>query len=133
MAGMIRNGVGVAKRPVSLTPPLCANTPRDWLCREGMCTALCNRLKRGRTLEEVHASGGALVLSARAVAVGAQAGLALRCKPLDTTSFALTGEYVPDSDAQAMTITHGHAKDSRPDVQQAVLALMVSQDGGGPV
>lgn len=40
--------------------------------------------------------------------------------------------YVPDSAAQAMTITHGHAKDHRPDVKQAVLELMVSQDGGVP-
>src|SRR5439155_24373647 len=40
---------------------------------------------------------------------------------------------VPDSDEQAMTITHGHSKDSRPDLKQAVLARMVSQDGGGPL
>jgi transposase len=31
-----------------------------------------------------------------------------------------------------MTITHGHAQDHRPDLQHAVLALMVSQDGGVP-
>jgi transposase len=51
---------------------------------------------------------------------------------LDTTSFALTGAYVPDSDEQAITITHGHSKDHRPDLKQAVLELMVSQDGGVP-
>src|SRR5712691_3295835 len=31
-----------------------------------------------------------------------------------------------------MTITHGYAKDHRPALKQAVLALMVSQDGGVP-
>jgi len=31
-----------------------------------------------------------------------------------------------------MTLPHGSAKDPRPDVKQAVLALMVSQEGGGP-
>ena len=31
-----------------------------------------------------------------------------------------------------MTMTHGDAKDHRPDLQQAVLALRVSQDGGVP-
>ena len=31
-----------------------------------------------------------------------------------------------------MAITHGYAKDHRPDVKQAVLALMVSQEGGVP-
>ena len=66
------------------------------------------------------------------MAVCAQEGIALRCNHRDTTSFALTGEDVPDSDEHAMTVTHGHAKDYRPDLQQAVLALRVSQDGGGP-
>ena len=51
---------------------------------------------------------------------------------LDTTSFALSGDYVPESDEQAITITHGHSKDHRPDLKQAVLELMVSQDGGVP-
>jgi transposase len=32
-----------------------------------------------------------------------------------------------------MTITDGDSKDHRPDRKHAVLALMVSQDGGGPV
>jgi transposase len=72
------------------------------------------------------------LLSELALAVCAHAGIALRFHHLDTTSFALTGAYVPDSDEQAMTITHGYAKDYRPDLQQAVLALMVSQDGGVP-
>jgi transposase len=51
---------------------------------------------------------------------------------LDTTSFALNGEYVPDSDEQVMTITYGYSKDHRPDLKQAVLELMVPQDDGVP-
>ena len=40
-----------------------------------------------------------------ALVVCAHEGLDLRCNHLDTTSFALHGEYVPDSEEQAMTIT----------------------------
>jgi transposase len=40
---------------------------------------------------------------------------------------------VPDSDEHAIAITHGYSKDHRPDLKQAVLALMVSQDGGVPL
>ena len=40
---------------------------------------------------------------------------------------------MPDSDAHAIAITHGSAKDHRPDLKQAVLELRVSQDGGGPL
>jgi transposase len=46
--------------------------------------------------------------------------------------FSLTGEYVADNDEQAIAITHGYSKDHRPDLKQAVLELMVSQDRGVP-
>src|SRR5712691_2073580 len=128
VAGMILNGLGCANRPLSLTPPFFADKPLDLLFREGMCAEMCNRFQLGRTLAAVHAYGGNLLLRARAVAVCAHEGIALRFNHLDTTSLALTGEDIPDSDEQAMTITHGHAKDDRSDLQQAVLELMVSQD-----
>src|SRR5712664_529797 len=51
----------------------------------------------------------------------------------DTTSFSLTGAYVPETDTQAIAITHGYSKDHRPDLKQAVLELMVAQDGGVPL
>ena len=59
-------------------------------------------------------------------------GIDRRFNHLDTTSFALTGEYVPDRDEHAIHITHGYSKDHRPDLKQVVLELMVSQDGGVP-
>jgi len=132
VAGMILNGLGFANRPLSLTPQFFANKPLDLLFREGICAEMFNRFTLGRTLEEVHAYGCDLLFSELAVAVCAQEGIDLRFNHLDTTSFALTGEYVPDSNEQAITITHGHAKDYRPDLKQAVLELMVSQDGGVP-
>ncbi len=56
----------------------------------------------------------------------------LRFHHLDTTSVALSGEYIPERDEQAMTMTHGDSIDHRPDLEQAVLELMVSQEGGVP-
>jgi hypothetical protein len=44
----------------------------------------------------------------------------LRVNHLDTTSVSLTGASVPDTDEQAMVITHGDAKDHRPDLKQAI-------------
>ncbi len=132
VAGMILNGLGFANRPLSLTPQFFANKPLDLLFREGVCAEMFNRFKLGRTLDEIHAYGCDLLFSDLALAVCAHEGIDLRLNHLDTTSFALTGAYVPDSDEQAMTITHGHAKDHRPDLKQAVLELMVSQDGGVP-
>jgi transposase len=61
-----------------------------------------------------------------ALAVCAQEGIDQRFNHLDTTSFSLTGEYVPDSDEHTIRITHGYSKDHRPDLKQVVLELMVA-------
>ena len=132
VAGMILNGLGFANRPLSWTPQLFANKPLDLLFHEGLCAEMFNRFTLGRTLDEVYGYGCDLLFSELALAVCAQEGIDLRFHHLDTTSFSLSGEYVPDSDEQAMRITHGYSKDHRPDLTQAVLELMVSHDGGVP-
>jgi transposase len=131
-AGMILNGFGFTNRPVSLTPPFFANTPLDVLLREGVQAAMFNRFKLGRTLAEVDVYGGELLCSALALAVCRQAGIDPRFPHLDTTSFSLSGESVPESDAQAMRIPHGSSKEHRPDLTPAVWERMGSQAGGVP-
>jgi transposase len=133
VAGMILNGLGFANRPLSLTPQFFTNKPLDLLFRGGIRAEMFNRFKLGRTLDEVHAYGCDLLFSELALAVCAQEGIAQRFHHLDTTSFSLSGDYIPESDEQAITITHGYSKDHRPDLKQAVLELMVSQDGGIPM
>jgi transposase len=49
-----------------------------------------------------------------------------------TTRFSLTGASLPDRDAHAIGIPHGDSQAPRPALKQAVLELMVSQDGGIP-
>jgi transposase len=133
VAGMILNGLGFSNRPLSLTPQFFANTPLDLLFHPGVKAEMCNRFQLGRSLDEVSTDGGDLLLSDVAMAVCAQEGIDQCFNHLDTTSFSLTGAYVPDSDEHAIAITHGYAKDHRPDLKQAVLELMVSQDGGVPL
>jgi transposase len=132
MAGMILNGLGFANRPLPLTPQFFAHKPLDLLFCEGICAEMFNRFKLGRTLDEADASGCDLWFQELALPVCAQEGIDLRFNHLDTTSFSLSGAYVPESDEPAITITHGYSRDHRPDLKQAVLALLVSQDGGVP-
>ena len=132
VAGMILNGLGFANRPLSLTPQFFASKPLDLLFREGIEAEMFNRFKLGRTLDEAYPYGCNRLFQELALAVCAQEGIDLRFNHLDTTSFSLSGEYVPDSDEHAIPITHGYSKDHRPDLKQAVLELMVSQDGGVP-
>jgi transposase len=133
VAGMMLNGLGFAHRPLSLPPQFFASTPLALLLHDGVRAEMCNRFKLGRTLDEAYAYGCDLLFQELAWCVCARDGIELRFNHLDTTSFALRGEYIPDSDEQAMTITHGYSRDHRPALKQVVLELMVAQDGGIPV
>jgi transposase len=131
--GMILNGLGFANRPLSLSPQFFANKPLDLLFRPDVTAEMLNRFKLGRTLDEVTTYGSDLLFSEIALVVCRQEAIDQRFNHLDTTSLSLTGDYVPESDQQAIAITHGYSKDHRPDLKQAVLELMVSQDGGVPL
>ena len=132
IAGMILNGLGFSNRPLSLTPQFFENKPLDVLIREGVSAAHFNRFKLGRSLDDVFTYGPDLLFSEIALDVCLKEKIDRRFNCLDTSSFSLTGEYLPDSDEQAVLITYGYSKDHRPDLKQAVLELMVSQDGGVP-
>jgi len=133
VAAMILNGLGFANRPLMLMPEFFENKPLALLFREGIEAKHFNRFKLGRSLDKLHAYGCDLLFSELA-ASGCQAEeLDLRFRSLDTTTFSLTGEYLPESDTEAITIRHGYSKDHRPDLKQAVLELIVSQDGGVPL
>ena len=133
MAGMILNGLGFSDRPMSLTPQFFANKPVGLLFRDGVSAEPFNRFKLGRSLDKAFAYGCDTLFSEIALAVCRQEGIACTFTCLDTTSFSLTGASVPETDTQAIAITYGYSKDHRPDVKQAVLELMVAQDGGVPL
>jgi len=73
------------------------------------------------------------LFSELALASCTQERIEQRFHHLDTTSFSLSGNYVPASDQHAIRITHGYSKDHRADLKQVVLELLVSQDGGVPL
>jgi transposase len=95
------------------------------LFHDGIDAEMCTRFKLGRTIEDAHAYGCTLWFE--------HEGLDLRCHHLDTTSFGLTGAYLPDRDEHALCIPHGYSQAPRPDLKPAVVALLVSQDGALPL
>jgi len=116
VAGMILNGLGFSDRPLSLPPQFFATKPVALRLREGVSAEHFNRFKLGRSLDKVFAYGCDVWFSDIALPVCRQEGIDLRFNSLDTTSFSLTGAYEPETDPQAMAITHGYAKDHRPDL-----------------
>jgi transposase len=69
VAGMILHSLGVAHRPLSLTPRFFARRPLDLLFREGVDAEMFNRFKLGRTLDATYAYGCDLLFQELALAV----------------------------------------------------------------
>ena len=133
VAGMILNGLGFSQRPPSLTPQFFTNKPLERLFREGVRAEHFNRFKLGRSLDKVFTYGCDTLFSELSLAACQQEGVDRRFRHVDTTTFSLYGDYVPETDEQAVLITPGYSKAHRPDLKQAVLELMTAQDGGVPL
>ena len=133
---MILNGLGFSNRPLMLTPQFYENLPMELLFRQGVTAQHFNRHKLGRALDGIFAYGCDVLFSEIALYGCQREEIEMRFNSLDTTAFSLTGDYVGQTspeDLAAITITQGHSKDHRPDLKQAVLELLVSQDGGVPI
>ena len=133
ITGMILNGLGFSDRPMSLTPQFFQNKPLAVLFRPGVEADHFNRFKLGRSLDKVFSYGCDVLFSEISMDVCRQEAVDLRFHSLDTTTFSLTGAYVPDSDESAIRIVRGYSKDHRPDLKQVVLETIVSQNGGIPL
>ncbi|SCA62870.1 hypothetical protein SCG7086_AE_00340, partial [Chlamydiales bacterium SCGC AG-110-P3] len=133
IAGMILNGLGFSNRPMTLTPQFFENKALEKLFREGVKADHFNRFKLGRSLDDCYDYGTGELFAEVAATVCAQEGVDQRFNSLDTSALALSGEYDCDADENAILITHGYSKDHRPDLKQAMIEMMVSQDGGVPL
>jgi transposase len=111
IAGMIIDGLGFTRRPMTLTPQFFENKPLDILFREGMQASCFNRFKLGRALDDVHRYGIEALFSKSALHVCEQEGIRMDHSHSDTSSFSLAGEYLPDSDENEIRIARGYSKD----------------------
>lgn len=133
IAALVLNGLGLVSRPLSLTPQFFETKALDILLGAELEPEDLNRHRLGRALDDIHAYGCELLFSEIAQRVCKQAGVDCTFTSLDTTSFSVTGEYAEDTDENTIKMMHGYSKDHRPDLKQAILELVVSQDGGFPL
>ncbi len=130
VAGMILNGLGFCSQPLSLTPNFLETKALDQLFGRKMDHENFNRFKLGRVLDGCYKYGCSNLFAETSAMVCQKQNVDLRFNSLDTTTISLTGEYDQCSDEHAIKITEGYSKDHRPDLKQATLEMMVSQDGG---
>jgi transposase len=133
VAAMIINGLGFTDRPLSLAPQFFANCPLDLLFDKQISAKELNRFKLGRTLDRIFTYGCDTLFAELSMNACRQEGVDTRFGHLDTTTFSLTGEYLPDTAENVVLVTNGYSKDNRPDLKQVVQELMVSQDGNIPM
>lgn len=132
---MVLNGLGFAGRPLYLTPEFFANKPVDLLIGEDLTAEDLNEHSLGRALDRLYEVGVTKVFAYVAVAGIQVADEPLDAVHLDTSSFSFHGDYdmAPDAEAEAIQITHGYSRDRRPDLKQAIVALICSHQGALPV
>jgi transposase len=133
IAAMIINGLGFSNRPLTLTPQFFESKAMGQLFRVGVKASHFNRFRLGRALDASYHYGCDMLFAQASGKVCKQEKVDKRFNALDTTNFALTGEYAADLDEHKIEITYGHSKDCRPDLKQVTLEMICCHDGGVPI
>lgn len=131
---MVLNGLGFVGRPLYLIPEYFHNKPVDMLIREGLSAEDLNQYSLGRALDRLYEAGVTEVFAAIAAQAVQMEGIATDFVHLDSTSFALHGQYAPAENEElgVISITHGYSRDHRPDLKQVVLSLICSHQAAIP-
>jgi transposase len=129
---MILNGLGFSNRRLYLVPQFFATKAVDRLLGPGITAEDLNDDCLGRALDWLYAHDPTTLLAGIALRARRACGISARQVHVDTTSFAVTGEYAADLDAHTLAVTYGYSRDHRADLKQWMLALATSRQGDVP-
>jgi len=93
---MILNGLGFSDRPLTLTPQFFETKAMSRLFHEEVKAGHFNRFKLARALDNCYEYGCDILFAEISLHVCQQEKIDNRFNSLDTTTFSLTGEYLPD-------------------------------------
>jgi transposase len=133
---MVLNGVGFSNRQLYLVPQFFADKPVETLLGPGISATDLNDDCLGRTLDWLYAHDPTILFAGIATQARKIFGIEARQVHVDTTSFSVSGEYVPeaeDGDATTIAITYGYSRDRRADLKQWMLALATTHEGDVPL
>jgi transposase len=132
---MILNGLGFSNRRLYLVSQFFASKPVEHLLGPGITAEMLHDDCLGRTLDWLYAHDSTALFAGIAQQARARFGVRARQVHVDTTSFAVSGEYEPKetgTDAQTIAITYGYSRDHRADLKQWMLALAAYRAGKSP-
>ncbi len=132
---MILNGLGFSNRQLYLVPQYFENKPVEHLLGEGITADMLNDDCLGRTLDWLYEHDVTTLFAGLAYQARRRFGILAQNVHVDTTSFSVNGEYVPEEegDPVALAITYGYSRDHRQDLKQWMLALATTHDGDVPI
>lgn len=130
---MVLNALGFSSRALYLMPDYLRNKPIDLLIAPGLSADDFNDDTLGRSLDDLYASGVTELFAKIASQALQVHDIQHQFVHLDSSSFHLHGEYEGDTDAQAISITHGYSRDHRPDLKQVVAQIITSHKSALPV
>ncbi len=130
---MILNGLGFSNRRLYLVSQFFATKPVEHLLGAGITADMLHDDCLGRTLDWLYAHDPTTLFAGIARQARARFGIAARQVHVDTTSFAVTGEYEPELNAHTIAVTYGYSRDHRADLKQWMLALATTHDGDVPL
>ena len=137
VVAMILNGLGFTNRRLYLTPQFFESKPVERLLGVPIQASDLNDYTLGHTLDEISAYGTSNLFGTVAFGIAMENNLLGKTNHLDTTSLSVTGEYKSSEldtlEPTTIQLKHGHSKDLRPDLKQAVLSLVVNGPSNMPI
>src|SRR5438874_6532110 len=136
---MVLNGLGFSNRQLYLVPQFFANKPVEHLLGPGISAEMLNDDCLGRTLDWLYEHDLTKLFAGIASRARQIFGVKAEQMHVDTTSFAVSGEYTRETDeasgsqAAVIAITYGYSRDHRNDLKQWMLALATTHEGDLPL
>jgi transposase len=118
-----------------LVPQFFWDKPTERLLGAGIRPEYLNDDVLGRALDKVYAQGVTELYALLASQAVNRLGLRVCFAQFDSTSFHVDGQYNGQSEADTGVIhlTRGYSRDHRPDLNQAILQLIVDRQAGLPL
>jgi transposase len=133
---MVLNGLGFSNRRLYLFPQFFANKPVEALLGPGITPEDLNDDCLDRALDWLFAHDVTALFAGLAAQARQRWGFPVQQLHVDTTSFAVEGEYQAaegDLDARVIAVTYGYSRDRRADLKQWMCALATTNDSDIPV
>jgi transposase len=130
---LILNGLGFTQRTLYMVSTFFEDKPTEVLLGAGIEPSQLNDTSLGRCLDAIQSYGCTTLYANLAAEICQKLGLAPTTVHLDSTDFHLEGVYNAKEAAVNEHLIHlrpGYSRDKRPDLNQAVLNLIVENQAG---